>query len=292
MGSGTTSTGTVVSADELGSRLGADSGIVVVDCRFNLFEPHAGFHAYLKGHIPGARYAHLDNDLAARPNADQGRHPLPDGAAFRRFLGANGIGEDDWVVGYDDAGGQIAARLWWLLGYVGHGRRAILDGGLAAWTQAGRPLSTELPAIERREYPIRASLEPPPVATTELAAMDLTNARLVDVRAAERFDGDREPIDPVAGHVPGAINLPFSRLLNADGAFRDPEDLRGQLDAAGAGNSSGDVMAMCGSGVTACLLIAAADHAGLAHPRLYAGSWSEWIRDESRPIAGKVSGKD
>lgn len=257
---------------------------LAVDCRFTLTDPPAGRAAYLRGHIPGARYAHLDDDLARRPAAGEGRHPLPDRARFAATLGRWGLSPDDTVVAYDEGSGAIAARLWWLLGWVGHKRRAVLDGGFAAWEEAGLPVEQAPPAIRPRRYAPRAPRQGSVVATGEIAAAQAAGGVLVDARAGPRYRGEQEPIDTKAGHVPGALNRPFSQNVTAAGRFRPAGELRAELDELLGGRSPEQLIAMCGSGVTACHLLLAMEVAGLDGGRLYAGSWSEWIRDPARPI--------
>lgn len=257
---------------------------IVVDCRFTLTDPPAGRAAYLRGHIPGARYAHLDDDLARRPNADEGRHPLPDRPRFASTLGRWGVGPDDMVVAYDDGNGAIAARLWWLLGWIGHERRAVLDGGFAAWQEAGLPVEQTTPHVRSRRYRPAQPESAGTVATSEIAAAQAAGCVLVDARAAPRYRGEQEPIDPKAGHVPGALNRPFSENVTAAGRFRPAAELRAELEELLGGRGPDRLIAMCGSGVTACHLLLAMEAAGLSGGRLYAGSWSEWIRDPARPI--------
>ena len=274
----------LVSAAELSRHLDS-SDWVVVDCRFNLARPDAGEAAYRGGHIPGAFYAHLDRDLSSPRTPDSGRHPLPKPANLVTLFSAWGIGPSTRVVAYDDVGGAIAARLWWLLRWMGHGQAALLDGGLAAWQAAGMPLSAELPAARTAAF--RGTPGHMPVAEVAEIERRLGDSHflLVDARARARFLGQEEPIDPVAGHVPGAVNLPFQNGLTADGRFRDAGELRAALAPLVAGRRPEDVGAMCGSGVTACHDIFAFELAGLSGSRLYPGSWSEWIRSAPRPVA-------
>jgi thiosulfate/3-mercaptopyruvate sulfurtransferase len=260
------------------------AGLVVVDCRFDLKDTKAGRAAYDRGHVPGARYAHLDNDLSRRPSPSEGRHPLPDPERFAATLGSWGITAGDAVVCYDEGAGAIAARLWWLLKHVGHRDCAVLDGGFAAWQEAALPEERETPKWVPQRYEPRSTGARRVVATTELAARVAAGDLLVDVRAAPRYRGEQEPIDPVAGHVPGARNRPFSSNMTGKGHFRPPAELRTELVELLGGRDPGALIAMCGSGVTACHLLLALEVAGLAGASLYAGSWSEWIRDESRPV--------
>ncbi len=258
----------------------------IVDCRFSLMEPERGQADYLAGHVPGAVYAHLDRDLSGPVLPGRtGRHPLPDPEVLARKLGAWGIGPDSQVVAYDDATGGIAARLWWLLRWLGHEAVAVLDGGWQAWTREGRPVSTELTRPEPAHFPAR--LRPELVLDAAAAAAWATDGRhrLVDAREATRYRGESEPIDAVAGHVPGALSAPYADNLGPDGRWLPPVDLarryRALLGTAGAA----DTAVYCGSGVTAAHDILALAHAGLGEARLYAGSWSEWITDPRRPVA-------
>jgi len=260
--------------------------IVIVDCRFDLADAGAGRRAYEEAHIPGAVYADLDRDLAAPIGPATGRHPLPDPDILATTFGRLGIGRGTRVVVYDAANGGIAARCWWLLRWLGHAEVRLLDGGFSAWRAAGLPVES---GIARN--PLR-SFAPNPrndwiLTTTELAAaVDGGEVRdLFDARDRTRYRGESEPIDPVAGHVPGARNLPFTDFLGPDGRWRDAESRRELWQRAlpaGAGPGFG---VMCGSGVTACHLVLSALEAGLPAPRLYVGSWSEWIRDPARPVA-------
>lgn len=262
-------------------------GVVVVDCRFNLMKPEAGRAAWLAGHIPGAFYADLDRDLAGPASPTTGRHPLPDPERLRALFGSFGIGPETPVVAYDEGPGAIAARLWWLLRWMGHPHVALLDGGLAAWQAAGLPLATDPPAAA----PVRFTGQPGAMPSWETAPLAAalasgdTRLRLLDARAPDRFAGTTEPIDPVAGHVPGAINAPFTGNLGSDGRFLPPRELAARFAALAAGRSPGDVVCMCGSGVTACHNVFALELAGLPGAALYPGSWSEWIRSPDRPVA-------
>jgi thiosulfate/3-mercaptopyruvate sulfurtransferase len=274
----------LTSAAELADHLG-ESDWVVVDCRFNLGQPDAGEASYRAGHIPGAHYAHLDRDLASPPTPQSGRHPLPDIERLAGLFNDWGIGPDTQVVVYDDVGGAIAARLWWLLRWLGHDRVALLDGGLPAWQAAGLPLAAEVPTRRRGAFAARPGRMP--VAETEELRRRLADPKLliVDARAAKRFLGREEPIDPVAGHVPGAINAPFTDNLTADGKFRSPADLRERFAGLLGDRPPDAVVSMCGSGVTACHNLLALELAGFRGARLYVGSWSEWIRSADRPVA-------
>jgi thiosulfate/3-mercaptopyruvate sulfurtransferase len=277
-------TSPLIAPAELAAHLD-DPSWVVVDCRFTLTDPAAGAAAYARSHIPGARYANLDEDLSRRPGPSDGRHPLPAAKDLAARLGAWGIGNDSTVVAYDEASGAIAARLWWLLGWLGHDRRLVLDGGFAAWSAAALPVETRAPRWRAVRFAPRTVADDSVVEAAELPALQAAGSLLVDARAAPRYRGEQEPIDPKAGHVPGAVNRPGSVNVDANGRFRAPDALRGELTELLGGRPAGDLIAMCGSGVTACQLLLALAVAGLDGGKLYAGSWSEWIRDPARPIA-------
>ncbi|MFC6841529.1 sulfurtransferase [Xanthomonas theicola] len=276
----------LVEAPALAAALGHPH-LRVVDARFALADPHAGRQGHAQSHLPGAAYADLDTDLSDLGRRGLGRHPLPDAAAFARTLGRWGIAPHTQVVVYDAGDGSMAAaRLWWMLGLLGHRRAAVLDGGLAEWRRLGLP---ETPAVAAP-----ASLPPYPqrfdasrIATAEEVVARLHEAPgwLLDARAGERFRGEAEPIDPLAGHVPGAINRPSGQNLR-DGRLRPPQELRAELEPLLHGRDPREVVVMCGSGVTACHLLLALERAGLHGARVYAGSWSGWIADPSRPRAG------
>ena len=276
---------TLVRAADLMGHL-ADPAWLVVDCRFELSDPEAGARAWSAGHIPGAVYAHLDRDLAGPVTPKSGRHPLPSQAAFAATLSRWGVTPGTQVVAYDAAGGMIAAaRLWWLLRWAGHERAAVLDGGLAGWTAAG---GTQDRSVQQRQaLPfVPAWREALAVSTAELSGL-LAAGRclLVDARGAERFEGRVEPIDPVAGHVPGAVNHPCQWNLDSDGSFLPPAALLVRWRATLGARDPEAAVCMCGSGVTACHDLLALEHAGLAGARLYPGSWSAWISDAARPVA-------
>jgi thiosulfate/3-mercaptopyruvate sulfurtransferase len=263
----------------------ADPNWLVLDCRFELSDPGAGERAWAAGHIPGAVHAHLDRDLSGPVTASTGRHPLPDRGAFAATLSRWGIQPVTQVVAYDASSGMFAARLWWMLRWAGHDRVAVLDGGLQGWTAAGGALDR---SVQQRQ-PVRfepAWRDDRVVATDELAPMiGRGDCVLVDARGPDRFEGRVEPIDPVAGHVPGAVNHPCQRNLDADGRFLPPAQLLERWRDTLGGRAPASAVCMCGSGVTACHDLLALEHAGLSGARLYAGSWSEWIRDPGRPVA-------
>ncbi|MDG1463229.1 MAG: sulfurtransferase [Gammaproteobacteria bacterium] len=262
----------------------ASNEVVVVDCRFDLLEPAAGKAQWQRSRIPGARYADLDKDLAAAESPDSGRHPLPDEQLLSARLGSWGITPETQVVVYDAAGGAIAARLWWLLRWLGHKRVAVLDGGWQAWRDS-EAVASEAPTALRDLGAYRGTPNSmPTVSTKAIESMDFASHILLDARDALRFAGKVEPIDPVKGHIPRATNLPFQSLLGSSGHFLALSDLRQQFASIGYTQGAA-VTCMCGSGVTACHLILAAELAGLGVPALYVGSWSEWIRNDDHPVA-------
>lgn len=257
----------------------------IVDCRFELARPEQGRADYLAGHIPGAVYADLDRDLAAPITATSGRHPLPAPEAFAATLGRWGIAPGSTVVAYDEAGGAIAARLWWMLRWwFGHRDARVLDGGYAAWRRENLPTTATVPEPEPTAYPPQAD-DGMIVSTGELPERLERGEVLVDARDADRFAGRREPIDPVAGHVPGAVNFPLGTSLREDGTWHSPETLAKAWEPLLGPPPGRSWITMCGSGVTACHLALSAERAGWRAPRLYAGSFSEWIRDPRRPVA-------
>jgi thiosulfate/3-mercaptopyruvate sulfurtransferase len=274
---------TTVAADSVAAHL-HDPGWVLVDCRHSLAAPEYGRQAYAEGHLPGAFHAHLDEDLSGPVSADTGRHPLPDAEVFARRVGDWGIGPDTQVVAYDDASGAIAARLWWLMRWLGHDAVAVLDGGVAAWLAAGYALDATPAAATPVAY-AGAPGSGRVITADELGAALRCGWRLLDARDAERFRGDVEPLDEVAGHIPGARNQPYMHSLDADNRFLPAPELRRRLEAALDGVSPERAAWMCGSGVTACHALLAMEIAGLPGARLYAGSWSEWLRDTRRPVA-------
>lgn len=269
----------------------SDQEWVVVDCRFDLTDPAAGSRLYAAGHIPGAHYAHLDADLSGPVTAATGRHPLPDPARFAERLGAWGVAHSSQVVAYDEATGGIAARLWWLLRWVGHGDVAVLNGGLQAWLAAGYPVDDRTPVANPSVFRPRVDRRAVVEVDQVVSGLATGTIVLVDARAGDRFAGRNETIDAVAGHVPGARNHPFAANVDAERRFLSPRALRERWRKTLVGAPGSPVVCMCGSGVTACHNLLALEVAGIGGARLYAGSWSEWIRDESRPVEkGEVVG--
>lgn len=239
--------------------------------------------AYAAGHIPGARYADLERDLAGPIGAGTGRHPLPDWNAFCAWLGRQGVGNDSTVVVYDASSGAWAARLWWMLCALGHARVAVLDGGFARWQREGHPVTTDAPRIEPATFTGRPEAAQQATLEEVQAHLGDPGLLLVDARAPERYRGETEPIDPRAGHIPGAVNLPFAGNVDAEGVFLPPERLRERLLRAYGGRPPETTVHYCGSGVTACHNLLAQAATGLPPGRLYAGSWSQWCADPQRP---------
>ena len=257
---------------------------LVLDAGFDLADTVSGERSYADGHLPGSLYVHLDRDLSAAKTGTNGRHPLPERAVFAQTAGRLGIAPETTVVGLDRQGGAYAARLWWMLRWLGHERVAVLDGGFAAWTAAGGEVSTApVTAVPAPPYPERPS-RVGRVDATELARR-IGRSLILDARSGERFRGEKEPIDPVAGRIPGALNHFHGANLETGGMFKSADELRREFEAALGGRSPDDVVHSCGSGVTACHNLLAMEHAGLGGSLLYPGSWSEWSADPSRPIA-------
>jgi thiosulfate/3-mercaptopyruvate sulfurtransferase len=292
-------TQTLLEAPELATRLG-DPSLAVIDCRWDIARPEWGEAAYAESHIPGAVFASMDRDLADPVGPATGRHPLPDAQRFAETLGRWGVDFKTQVVAYDQSNGAAASRLWWLMRWLGHAKVAVLDGGFAAWTTAGFPVTNAPASREPRVFTprVRSSIV---VSSADVAGVVIAReansthgngeslqsrdgAIVVDARAADRFAGRNETIDPIAGHIPGAINHPFARNLDSSGKFLSPDELRGRWIETIGGHASENVIAMCGSGVTACHNLLALEVAGLKGARLYAGSWSEWIKDPARPV--------
>ncbi len=275
---------TLISATQLRALFDAGETPVLIDTRFDLADPFAGERAWGEGHLPGAFYLHLDRDLSGPKTGRNGRHPLPERAAFAQTLGRIGITPERQVVVLDAQGGMYAARAWWMLQWMGHAQVAVLDGGLAAWAEAGGSLTTEVPAAKSAPpYPTRPAL----VAALDADALQaqLGRVKLIDARAGERFRGDVEPLDAQAGHIPGALNRFFKDNLGADGRFKPAAQLRAEFDTLLGQQPAAQTVHQCGSGVTACHNLLAMAHAGLPGSLLYAGSWSEWSADPARPVA-------
>lgn len=275
---------TLIDVSHLGALLDRPE-IVILDCRFELGAPDAGAAAFAQGHIPGAQYAHLERDLSGPADTTTGRHPLPDPERLALTFGRWGINANVQVIAYDAGPGAYAARAWWLLRWLGHEAVAVLNGGFAAWQAAGFAIETVARRRDARLYVPQLRAERAIDTQEILQHLPRKDLDIVDARGADRFAGRNETIDPVAGHVPGARNRPFTANLGADGRFLPTAALREQWDALLAGRPVSTLVSMCGSGVTACHNLLALEHAGLQGARLYAGSWSEWVRDPSRPVA-------
>ena len=276
----------LISTDELARQL-SDPALVLVDCRHNLSDVDAGQRAYGASHLPGARFMHMDRDLSGERTGSNGRHPLPDVAALSGSLSRAGIDASKQVVAYDQNNGMWASRLWWLLHWLGHDAAAVLDGGIDKWIAEGRPTTADPPSVRAARF---VAMTPQPVVSSADILLDLSNhssnpLTIIDARAPERFRGDIEPLDPVAGHIPGAINRPYGANLTPQQTFKPAELLRAEFEAQLGGAPLSSVVHQCGSGVTACHNMLAMAVAGLPGSRLYPGSWSEWVADPTRPVA-------
>jgi thiosulfate/3-mercaptopyruvate sulfurtransferase len=251
----------------------------VFDCRHDLAKPDAGAQQYRDGHLPGALFASLDRDLSGRKTGKNGRHPLPDPQDFEKWLEKTGLTPQDQAVCYDAGPGAMAARLWWMLRWVGHENVAVLDGGFAKWVKEGRPVTLDVPHFTPFNYPIKPRRD----FAADVRAVEKTKSLLVDARAPVRYRGEQEPIDPVAGRIPGAKNRFSMDNLSAAGTHKSAAELRKDFESVLAGRPPSDVIHYCGSGVAACHNLLAMEHAGLKGGKLYAGSWSEWSADPQRP---------
>ena len=269
----------LISAGELLDRLGEPS-LVICDVRSYLTDPARGRREYLEGHVPGALFLDSNDDLADLSQHGRGRHPLPSVEDFVAVLRRLGISPADTVVAYDASSGANAARLWWMLRSIGHPIVRVLDGGFAAWVATGGPVTAEVPAPVASDYPVTVDAWRGIVEADEIAGLVATGVSVVDARAAERYRGETEPIDAVAGHIPGAVNRPHLDNLDASGRHRPAAELAARFDGLGP-----EPIVYCGSGVTACHDLLAMAVAGIDDARLYPGSWSEWSSDPSRPVA-------
>ncbi len=279
---------TLIGADELARALQGPRrhDILLLDCGFELTDPQAGRRHYDAGHLPRAFHVHLEDTLSGPKTGRNGRHPLPDRAALARALAALGVNADTQVVAYDNAGGMYAARLWWLLRWIGHEAVAVLDGGVGAWRAAGLPLTTEAPAPRPAGTLAVAEGRQPTLDYAQLRQALASQARLVlDARAPDRYRGENETLDAVGGHIPGARNRFFRDNLGADGRFLPPDALRQAFLAHLDGRAPDAVVCQCGAGVTACHNLLAMEIAGLPGAALYPGSWSEWSAQPDAPVA-------
>lgn len=274
----------LVSTAELAHHL-TDPAWVIFDCRHDLMDTAKGRRLYQESHVPGAHFAPVDTALSGPKTGRNGRHPLPKPETFADFLGHHGVTAAKTVVAYDDVGGQYAARLWWMARWIGLTQVVLLDGGLPKWVADGRPVSAELPrptpAILAARLSDRGLWR---VAEVQKRLGD-PQSLVIDARAAERYRGETEPLDPVAGHIPGAANRFYKANLRPDLTLRPADDLQREFTALLAGRKPEDVAHQCGSGITACANLFAMEYAGLPGSNLYAGSWSEWVADPARPVA-------
>ena len=274
----------LVSVAELKARL-SDPDWCVLDCRHDLMDVELGRRQYAQGHVPGALFAGIDDDLSGPKTGANGRHPLPDRERLAAKFGAWGIDSDTQIVAYDASGGQFAVRLWWLARWLGHTRVAVLDGGWPRWLAKTGLSSSATAAPAPGRFTDRPSSMALAVADDVVRNLGTRERLVLDARTPERYRGEQEPIDPVAGHIPGARNRPWQRNLEADQTFKSPQALRQEFEAALGSTPPSRVVHQCGSGVTACHNLLAMEIAGLAGSALYAGSWSEWIADPGRPVA-------
>ncbi|NOX42386.1 MAG: sulfurtransferase [Gammaproteobacteria bacterium] len=274
---------TLISAKDLFAHIN-DPEWIVFDCRFTLTETEAGRYAYQQSHVPGAIYVHLDEDMSSPVTQSTGRHPLPDVKAFSEKLSAWGVDGTKQVVVYDDVFGAVAGRMWWLLRWMGHTQVALLDGGLPVWQREKYPVQDQLPALTPSTFIPNVNHDL--LVDTDFVESSLSdnNIVIIDARAEQRFLGEVEPLDKVAGHVPGAISMPYDDNLAVSSNFETPEELFNLYNENINQVNYKKVIHMCGSGVTACHNILAMEHAGMNGSRLYAGSWSEWITNPQRPV--------
>lgn len=274
---------TLISASELNHHFNANNW-VIFDCRFSLANTALGANAYRHGHIPQARYAHLDKDLSSAMTVFTGRHPLPNFKQLAKKLGDWGVGNNTQVVVYDDAGGAFAGRMWWLLRCLGHEKVAVLNGGFPQWLKQGYTVTTVLPTLKPTVF--RAYLNDNMWLSAQQVEEGIARRKIavLDARTPERYRGEQEPIDPIAGHIPYALNRPFQLNLDKTGLFLSAKILQQQFTLLLGNRAASEVVHYCGSGVTACHNLLAMEAAGLTGSKLYAGSWSEWIRDKNRTV--------
>ncbi|MEM7304849.1 MAG: sulfurtransferase [Pseudomonadota bacterium] len=275
---------TIITADQLKSIIENDN-VRVFDCRFSLKDPQGGLKCYQQGHLPHAQFADMDTQLSSAMTETSGRHPLPIPEDFIEQLCAWGVSNDTQVVAYDDMKGAFAARLWWMMRWLGHNNVAVLNGGMDQWTQAGYPLSQDQVEYARGDFSGQPKMEwlvDIDTVSTELEAGKIT---LIDARAADRFTAKDQQSDPVPGHIPGAKNLPFGGNLTGDGLMKSADEIKQRFDSLINQNPDNEVVNMCGSGVTACHNLLAQAIAGLPPMKVFIGSWSQWIKDSSRPVA-------
>jgi len=275
---------TIISAEDLIKNI-KNKEFMVFDCRCDIKDASYGIDQYTEGHIPNAVFVDIDNDLANKKTSTSGRHPLPDPKILAEKLSNWGMSNTKQVVIYDDAGGAFAGRMWWVLKWLGHEKTALLDGGLGAYMAAGGKLTSEITASENASFDI--SINDSMHATLQEVedAQYRMDKLIIDARSKERYLGIKDMVDPIAGHIPGAISHPLGVNLNKTGCFKSAEELKLQFSKILGDTKSEDIISMCGSGITACHNILAMEIAGVKNVRLYVGSWSEWITDKARPIA-------
>ena len=274
----------LVSTATLANHL-SDPSWVIFDCRHDLVDHPKGERLYREGHIPGAHFAPVETALSGSKNGTNGRHPLPSPETFANFLATHGVSSSSTVVAYDDSGGLYAARLWWMARWIGIKSAALLDGGINRWIADGRELTTTVPVSRPGVLHAQADSTLVWNASTVLSHLSDPSFAVLDARAAERFRGDVEPMDPVAGHIPGALNRFYKSNLNADLTFRSREELKKEFSTLFQNRKPENIVHQCGSGITACANLFAMEYAGLPGSKLYAGSWSEWVSDPTRPVA-------
>jgi len=277
---------TLISSDLLEANL-TNQKWVIIDCRFDLSDTISGEQSYKEHHIPGAVYAHLDRDLSGTPTGRNGRHPLPAIAVMEDTFGKLGINHETQVVAYDESNGIFASRLWWMLRYLGHDAVAVLDGGITKWIQEAKPLQKTLEGRNRVVFTANPHPEMLVGASQVQVLLGDSTRRILDARAPDRYAGGTEPLDAVAGHIPGAMNHHYGHNVTEEGSFIEPAKLRLIYDQLLQDIQPSRLVCYCGSGVTACHNLLAMEHAGLSGAKLYAGSWSEWCSDPGRPVARK-----
>lgn len=278
--------GPLIDVDDLSRLLSGHEPVIIADCRFNLADTEAGERAYRQGHIPGACYLHLDRDLSGAKGTRGGRHPLPEQADFQNTMRRIGLDDHSLLVAYDQQSGPFAARLWWLVGFFGHLQVAVLDGGIDAWRDAGYTLESD-ERVSSRQGNFSARTNSRPVTDFDALQNPSTGTVLIDSREIERYLGLEEPIDPIAGHIPGALNLPWQDALDSDGTFRPSEEQRERFSFLTAGASP---VLYCGSGVTACVNLLSLALCGIHDARLYPGSWSDWCQRRGKVASDKSAG--
>lgn len=275
---------TIISAQQLND-ISSDDNVRVFDCRFSLKDPQGGLKSYQAGHLPAAQFADIDTQLSSTMTESTGRHPLPDVDVFLAQLREWGVNNDTKVIAYDDISGAFAARLWWMMRWVGHNKVAVLDGGMQKWTDQGYSLSQQDASFTMGNFSGQANMDWLVDIDTVRSQLDNNQITLIDARAVDRFTGKDQTTDPVPGHIPGAQNLPFGGNLTKDGFMQSPEVIKQRFANIIQDQSLTNVVNMCGSGVTACHNLLAQAVAGMPPTKIFIGSWSQWIRDSSRPVA-------